>query len=765
MKNPWEMDWSQPQQGAFTIGSPDPFKAASEERAQAAEARAQQDQARETATAPFEARKAEADAITAEARAVEAQRELEAGGGPEAQKRKLWAARGKARNILDTLNQMREKVSGRSTGLMGQVFGEVGGTDALDLQRLADPVVANLAFDRLQEMREQSKTGGALGAVSERELALLSSSVASLDIRQSPEQLLRNIDAIEKHYKRFVLSLEGVNPDDFKFDPFDLKTPEEARGIAQGMIARGETEEAKAFLNAQSMKFDPKQVEAASGKNNVQVIDAQPSVGLGIQKGLEHVGSRAVEGVEGLTNAVLGTDFNVGDQWRESMQDRFGNRYVDPSGETLGRFVGAAAGGLPLRSAALGGAVGELLMGDSRDPMGLAQDAGRGALFGKAFDEVYKGAAGLLAPEVSQSVRNLDAAGVRMSPGQIMGGNAQRAENLRTTLPFAGSRIEGQMDQSFGDFQHALADRSLAPIGQQADRTIPPGHATVKDVRQRVSQEYDDALDGVSLTLDPRLGSRIVSQLGKKRMRPEAAAEVGNVVETTIANTFNGRPTISGREWKEMDSELGKLVEDYRKQGGPMRQAANAVREIKRGMFGGLLRQNRSQAPRVRQADEAFRLRRVLSDAATKDGASGVASPNQILISSRKADPFGKTAFSEGAGAFQDLAGDAQDVLPSGFANSRTADRGIAAAPATREGMIAHAQGALLSPLYTEPVRRGFQSLMLSPRSPAVEAIGRGMKGVSQGVRGMLGSQFGTQALGIDQTNEDLLKTYRSRAW
>lgn len=684
---------------------------------------------------------------------------------PEQQRQKLWSARGKGRTILDTLGQMREKVSGRSTGLMGQVFGDVGGTDALDLQRLADPVIANLAFDRLQEMREASKTGGALGAVSERELQLLSSSVASLDIRQSPEQLLRNIDTIERHYKRFLLSIEGVNPDAFKFDPFDLKTPEEARAIAQGMIAKGQGDEAKAFLQAQSMSFDPKEIEQASGKNNVQVIDAQPSVGLGIQKGLEHVGSRAAEGAQLVANTALGTDFTFGSDWRDSIQNRFADRYVDPSGETLGRFVGAAAGGLPFRSALLGGAVGETLMGDSRDTMGIAGDAGRGALFGKVFDEAYKGVAGLLSPNISPAVRNLDEAGVRMTPGQVMGGGAQRAENLRTTLPYAGSRIEGQMDQSFGDFQHALADRTLDPIGQQADRAIAPGHKTVGDVRGRVSAEYQDALSQVNLTLDPRLGNRIMSALSQGRMRPEVAKEIGEVIQTTVGNTFNGRQTISGTEWKELDSALGGLIEDYRRQGAPMRGAAEAVRNIKSGLFSGLLRQNRAQAPRIRKADEAWKHYRVLKDAATRDGASGVASPNQVLISSRKADPFGKTAFSEGMGAFQDLAGDAQDVLPSGFANSRTADRSIAAAPTTREGMIAHAQGALLAPFYTEPARRGFQSLMLAPRDPAIEALARGMRAVPRGPRGLLGARLGSTSVGINEDSETLLQDYQSRAW
>jgi hypothetical protein len=42
-------------------------------------------------------------------------------------------------------------------------------------------IKANLAFDRLQQMRDSSPTGGALGQVSELELKLLESAMATID--------------------------------------------------------------------------------------------------------------------------------------------------------------------------------------------------------------------------------------------------------------------------------------------------------------------------------------------------------------------------------------------------------------------------------------------------------------------------------------------------------------------------------------------------------------------------------------------------------
>lgn len=74
------------------------------------------------------------------------------------------------------------------------------GSDAYDLQRSIDMIDANNAFAALQEMRNNSPTGGALGAITEKELDLLKSTIASLDPNQSKDQLMRNIVKAKQAY-------------------------------------------------------------------------------------------------------------------------------------------------------------------------------------------------------------------------------------------------------------------------------------------------------------------------------------------------------------------------------------------------------------------------------------------------------------------------------------------------------------------------------------------------------------------------------------
>jgi hypothetical protein len=76
------------------------------------------------------------------------------------------------------------------------------------LAREIDTIKANLGFQELAAMRAASPTGGALGAIAVQELVALQSTVASLDIGQSPAQLRANLDKIEQHYSRWLKAVE-----------------------------------------------------------------------------------------------------------------------------------------------------------------------------------------------------------------------------------------------------------------------------------------------------------------------------------------------------------------------------------------------------------------------------------------------------------------------------------------------------------------------------------------------------------------------------
>lgn len=94
----------------------------------------------------------------------------------------------------------------------GSFLSVIPGTAAHDASKLLDTIKANAGFDRLQQMREQSPTGGALGQVSEFENRLLQATIGNLEMSQSEDQFLQNLDRVQKIYEKIIH--KGIKPGD-----------------------------------------------------------------------------------------------------------------------------------------------------------------------------------------------------------------------------------------------------------------------------------------------------------------------------------------------------------------------------------------------------------------------------------------------------------------------------------------------------------------------------------------------------------------------
>lgn len=108
----------------------------------------------------------------------------------------------RAARVVQSVDALMSKVGMNTVGL-GSVLANVPGTNARDFQAELDTLKANIAFNELTQMREASKTGGALGNVSERELDLLSSALGGLDAGQSPENLKEQLQRIRDSITRW----------------------------------------------------------------------------------------------------------------------------------------------------------------------------------------------------------------------------------------------------------------------------------------------------------------------------------------------------------------------------------------------------------------------------------------------------------------------------------------------------------------------------------------------------------------------------------
>jgi len=96
-------------------------------------------------------------------------------------------------NVMRKAQRAGQNIGFTTTGATGALFGMIPGTGAYDQKATIETLQADAAFSTLQRMRDASKTGGALGNVSERELDLLMGSVGNLKIGQSEEQFRNNL--------------------------------------------------------------------------------------------------------------------------------------------------------------------------------------------------------------------------------------------------------------------------------------------------------------------------------------------------------------------------------------------------------------------------------------------------------------------------------------------------------------------------------------------------------------------------------------------
>ena len=125
---------------------------------------------------------------------------------------KVWDAQ----IVVDTIDRVAGNIGPTTTG-WGSLLKAMPESEALSMEGDLNTIMSNLAFDRLQKMRTDpaNKTGGALGQVSERELALLQSTIASLDQKQSGENLKERLDIVRGSYQRFIDAINGDVPDDY----------------------------------------------------------------------------------------------------------------------------------------------------------------------------------------------------------------------------------------------------------------------------------------------------------------------------------------------------------------------------------------------------------------------------------------------------------------------------------------------------------------------------------------------------------------------
>ena len=138
--------------------------------------------------------------------------------------------------VLDEVKSLRNMIKGQKTadpvtGTLGAIVGEKGGVLKAGSARATaeeriKTIKANIGFDRLNQMRQESPTGGALGNITEQELAFLQSVLGSIDLGQKDDAILANLTRLDRIYNGILKKAQAYpNADKYGFGKARAATP------------------------------------------------------------------------------------------------------------------------------------------------------------------------------------------------------------------------------------------------------------------------------------------------------------------------------------------------------------------------------------------------------------------------------------------------------------------------------------------------------------------------------------------------------------
>lgn len=408
-----------------------------------------------------------------------------------------------------------------------------------------------------------------------------------------------------------------------------------------------------------------------------------------------------------------------------------------PAATMLGR---AAMGG-----AALGGANAALAPVADATEENFGTQKGRQVLTGAATGAVAGPAAYMLgraiSPNLDPNVAKLNAEGVQMTPGQILGGAYRRIEDASTSLPVIGDKIRQAQQGSVESFNRAALNRVLEPLKAKLPDNVAVGRDAINYVDDAVSAAYQRVLPRMVGKADAQFSGEVNNLLklaGGGQLPADKAAQLNRIVESQIVGKMQPNGTILGDSLKGIESELGRLARTYKTSASADdKLLGDAVYELQRSFRDMLARVNPPELSQgLREANQAFsNLIRVERAAATGGATEGVFTPAQLSQAVRMSDASSRrAATARGDALMQDLSDAGKAVLPPTMGDSGTFTRGALNA-ATLSGLGTAAltghlpmapviAGGLAYGAYTQPAQRLAQALLAGSRPAAVRRIG-----------------------------------------
>lgn len=523
----------------------------------------------------------------------------------------------------------------------------------------------------------------------------------------------------------------------------------------------------RAFANGTALSGFPEVMGVPAG----WAVDAQNAVArLGLGQPRTYSG-------DAYRDAIIGGEHQAIDRWAKqhpAANFALGAVGSAPTMEALGagRFIGGAktAAGIAARSGVVGGLTGAVT-GANQDytdrVAGAASGGAWGTALGVAAPWATQKVAGVVASAVRPAVNAVSQAtggripalappvfvprtpaqqlvqdGVPLTPGQVMGGPAAKAEQAIAKFPGLNFVVGRAQSKAVNGWNIAAGNKVLEPIGATLPNGTQPGRPMLQALSDRIGQEYDNILSKVpGVTRDATFDTDLQNLRNSGQiMFKDDADRLENVIDNGVLRAFDPKTgQLDAQGWKAVDTRLGQMATKTRQTNPEFADGVSALQSSWRDL---LERSNPDQAAALDQANTAWGMFKRVQRAALsagKDEEPGIFTPRQLqqaVIALDKSKD--KAAAARGGALMQDFAdmsakvlGNASPMAPGGGGVVGGAMGGLIGAAAGGHAMhvpppVAAAGGAVAS-LYTPPVKAAFRAAFGRGVNPQAVATMRGV--------------------------------------
>lgn len=320
----------------------------------------------------------------------------------------------------------------------------------------------------------------------------------------------------------------------------------------------------------------------------------------------------------------------------------------------------------------------DMLLSKSREGL---QGGVLGGLLGKLTQAGLK-------PNVSPELKTLQEMGMtRFTPGQLLadvpliGQGLQRAEQAATSLPLTGSMIRKGLQTTNEDFNRAMAQKVLDPIGVRIGKDVPAGRSLVDFLEDTIGTGYDTVASKIDFKniIDPKTKKSTYDHMMDRFTDIARDKTIGqqriifDEFDKTFLQAFQRKKHLNGNEFREIEKSLGNKAKAYMRD--PVLQDVGfALREIQEAMRNELAYQNPAVGKELRALHDAFKRYLRVERAASYIGAQeGIYSPSQMQSAVKAVG--GQRPFATGRAMFQPETQAALKVMGPTMPDSGTAGR------------------------------------------------------------------------------------------